>query len=401
MSQPSNEAEVENVLSAIRRLIQDGGAGRQASPLGRLVLTPALRVVEPTGPMVLRAAEPVPAETPPPAEEAASALDRATTDPLVLLNALPEAAVSPPIPAASEEAAPSGDHGADVIATLDAELAVVPEPALAGPLPESFVLASPAEQVAPLIPAPEWMASFQDAPLPTEGLEAANLSNGPDLALAPALDTAESPLIPEAPELADLMSDPGAEDAALAQGPESAESLLPAEEPDLSDLSHDLGADDAALARSAGPAPESLLPAEDPDLSDLSTDPGAEEAALAQAPDVSVMVPAPEPAIEEPVALQAIPSEEAEAPAELTSAAAQGAPGEEGRAPAPDTLSPEPAADASAPPPVSWPDEATLRALVAEAVREELRGELGERLTRNLRKLVRREVMQAIALREG
>ncbi len=54
-----------------------------------------------------------------------------------------------------------------------------------------------------------------------------------------------------------------------------------------------------------------------------------------------------------------------------------------------------------APPPApSWPDEAALRALVAEAVREELRGELGEKLTRNLRKLVRREVMQALALRE-
>ena len=38
---------------------------------------------------------------------------------------------------------------------------------------------------------------------------------------------------------------------------------------------------------------------------------------------------------------------------------------------------------------------------VAEAVREELRGELGEKLTRNLRKLVRREVMQALALREN
>jgi hypothetical protein len=38
--------------------------------------------------------------------------------------------------------------------------------------------------------------------------------------------------------------------------------------------------------------------------------------------------------------------------------------------------------------------------MVAEAVREELRGKLGEKLTRNVRKLIRREVMQALALRD-
>ena len=42
-------------------------------------------------------------------------------------------------------------------------------------------------------------------------------------------------------------------------------------------------------------------------------------------------------------------------------------------------------------------DEAALRALIAEVVREELTGDLGERMTRNLRRLVRREVQQALA----
>lgn len=45
-------------------------------------------------------------------------------------------------------------------------------------------------------------------------------------------------------------------------------------------------------------------------------------------------------------------------------------------------------------------DDAALRALVAEIVREELRGPLGERMTRNLRKLVRREVSRALAMRD-
>lgn len=45
-------------------------------------------------------------------------------------------------------------------------------------------------------------------------------------------------------------------------------------------------------------------------------------------------------------------------------------------------------------------DEAALRALVARMVREELRGPLGERITRNVRKLVRREVYRILASRD-
>ena len=46
-------------------------------------------------------------------------------------------------------------------------------------------------------------------------------------------------------------------------------------------------------------------------------------------------------------------------------------------------------------------DEAALRALIAEVVREELRGEFGERVTRNLRKLVRQELLRVLAARDG
>lgn len=45
-------------------------------------------------------------------------------------------------------------------------------------------------------------------------------------------------------------------------------------------------------------------------------------------------------------------------------------------------------------------DELALREMVAELVREELRGELGERMTSNIRKLVRREILRAQSLRE-
>ena len=45
-------------------------------------------------------------------------------------------------------------------------------------------------------------------------------------------------------------------------------------------------------------------------------------------------------------------------------------------------------------------DEAMLRDLVGEIVRQELQGALGERITRNVRKLVRREIHRALAAHE-
>jgi hypothetical protein len=42
-------------------------------------------------------------------------------------------------------------------------------------------------------------------------------------------------------------------------------------------------------------------------------------------------------------------------------------------------------------------DEETLREIIAEVVREEFAGQLGERITRNVRKLVRREIRQMLA----
>jgi hypothetical protein len=45
-------------------------------------------------------------------------------------------------------------------------------------------------------------------------------------------------------------------------------------------------------------------------------------------------------------------------------------------------------------------DEETLRTLVSDIVREELQGALGERITRNVRKLVRREIHRALAAQD-
>jgi hypothetical protein len=46
-------------------------------------------------------------------------------------------------------------------------------------------------------------------------------------------------------------------------------------------------------------------------------------------------------------------------------------------------------------------DEDDLRPIVARMIREELQGELGERITRNVRKLVRREILRALAARDA
>ena len=45
-------------------------------------------------------------------------------------------------------------------------------------------------------------------------------------------------------------------------------------------------------------------------------------------------------------------------------------------------------------------DEAVLRDLVRDLIREELQGSLGERIMRNVRKLVRVEVARALSLHD-
>ncbi|WP_120633241.1 hypothetical protein [Ruegeria sp. EL01] len=49
---------------------------------------------------------------------------------------------------------------------------------------------------------------------------------------------------------------------------------------------------------------------------------------------------------------------------------------------------------------VATMDEEELRRLIAEVVRQELQGALGERITRNVRKMVRREIARALAALE-
>jgi hypothetical protein len=74
---------------------------------------------------------------------------------------------------------------------------------------------------------------------------------------------------------------------------------------------------------------------------------------------------------------------------------------------------PEPAAQdwAEEPQPQAWAqgeaddiqdlDEDTLREIIRDVIREELQGQMGERITRNIRKLVRAEIHRALTLRDA
>lgn len=86
--------------------------------------------------------------------------------------------------------------------------------------------------------------------------------------------------------------------------------------------------------------------------------------------------------------ISAITTEEAE---QMTQAQAWKAPEQEAREPE-DILLAEAAEERIL-------DEETLREIVTQTVREELMGELGERITRNVKKLVRREIQRALAER--
>lgn len=64
---------------------------------------------------------------------------------------------------------------------------------------------------------------------------------------------------------------------------------------------------------------------------------------------------------------------------------------------APVATPPKPATEEQTAP---FQDEVALRALVSEIIREELQGELGNRITRNVRKLVRQEIETAMKARK-
>jgi hypothetical protein len=324
MSEPKSNGEIEDVLSSIRRLVaEEGKPGAPVPPAaeaGKLILTPALRVV----------ADPEEAE-PPPDAEATVVLSSGTAEPASELA--PEPATEP-APAAGEASPP------DLVASIGA---------------------------ATDLDAREWESETGDAWSAER--------DAPEVAALMRTAAIEVPVQPGAPS--------GAEDAdPFAVAPEAP---VAAADP-FEALS--AAPDDGAEAR----PPVVMAEGDDP-WPDAVPEPEIAEASAGithDVPDAAVAARPPEPG--------PVPEAAAAALQDVPPAAVP-----DGDLPAAAFVRPGPRTAGATPPFFGLEDEdgpfdeEALRDLVREAIREELQGPLGERITRNLRKLVRAEVQRALA----
>jgi hypothetical protein len=429
MSESRTHVEIEDVLSSIRRLVsQDGQLPRRtglfraaesslptadpAAPQSQpecLVLTPALRVVEPEPESPIAGA----AEAPP---TSAQGYEDPQGDP----------APSPPETTA-EDSWPS-DALADwqaADATLSLEVAKVgPQPTTTGeddPTGAAVVF-DPGWRMPP--PAPDLQDEISRLESTIAELEAAVAASDEafepeqgdvfaDAAAAPALAAAFVPAEPR-----DTAPRPETS-AATAPAPEPAQMPQPEPEPE------------PEFSAAAGPE---LTPEQPAAMPEPAEEP---EAPAESAPDLATLPDAADEPASEPLAaavewVDPINPSEAELTAsdwaeEMTEAEANIAALEaasprrlhladaapESKAPEAPTSSyaqmqSEAEADLIAAvhdsllqdPEDSLIDEEALRELVSEIIRQELQGTLGERITRSVRKLVRREIARALAGRD-
>ncbi len=393
MSEPVTHAEIEDVLSSIRRLVSETGRGAEAAtvrmtpkPATRLVLTPALRVPD------------ADLARPAPSHQAAS-------------RAEPEAVTSHP----------------DLVSRA-------PQPRVAElerSASENAPASSAVEPVTPAEAAPRILAARATSkpPLPSEAAPVA--TEAPSLTEQLTFRIREHVAAIERRDETGTEAEPSPDDASgdVGEMPRSAALKVEADAPwqDPAATLYEVALEsDAALAaepleEKSGAVAESPEPVSDetrPDLrpqfepsprvaavvrriAELETA-GRNDAGLSSGgvPDLNEdeieAVPASGPSVdtiqwedhlEAPFAdsVEAVQADSpllAEEDAALTQAAAE-------------ELTMERLATQE-----DFLDEESLRALVADIVREELQGALGERITRNVRKLVRREIQRALAAQD-
>ncbi|MCE8005932.1 hypothetical protein [Aestuariivita sp.] len=336
MSEPVKNAEIEDVLSSIRRLVSEDqrkpAAPRPAEPSSlseRLVLTPALRVPDAVDePEVSEVVAPEPDESFGPCEEfdAQGEREDSATD--------PEAEMADP-----EHSHDDDSHDAPGV---DANQAAD---------------ASEDEEAASDGAAHDALAAM------LQGDQNEDDGNGEDLTEAADQNepTAEEPVwadpdttLYEAAAQADQSADTG--DNAPSDGPDA----------------RPLGDKIAALEKVIAGTDDQWEP----------DDPGADDYAGTDVETLEWEDTDPD-ADEMPTPTQAAPE-----------AAVVDAPYEDEPVDMADTLDPDLSREDA------LLDEEALRELVADIVREELQGALGERITRNVRKLVRREIHRALAVQE-
>ncbi|MBW6506042.1 MAG: hypothetical protein K0B00_04740 [Rhodobacteraceae bacterium] len=404
MSDQRNPVEIEDVLSSIRRLVsQDGQAPRRtglfraaeahapAPPATEtkpevpdtLVLTPALRVVAaPSG-----------------AQPAAQAPDLQPDEiaPDLLADAVPDT-LDGSAGGWPSDAAFSSDAGQDGALSLDVVPQDAPAPAAEGPEVEGAALVFDPGWPMPVPPAPDLAApDLTDEISRLENtiaeLEAAVAASdetfepeqgdpfalsGQAAGLAAAFDVDEpaavepSPYGTDTPDLTDPHAGAPAAGAEIV-APDAPEFVPPEPEP---------------ASGSAAEAVEWVDPI-DPREAELTASDWADEAA------------APDESLAEPTAARRLHLADAQSAApqlvsppssyvQMQDVAEQ------------ELLDADDAVDSDllGSGEDTLIDEESLRALVSEIIREELQGTLGERITRSVRKLVRREIARALAGRD-
>jgi len=357
MSDPVTHAEIEDVLSSIRRLVSEDSRGQPAAPepAARLVLTPALRVQAPeNGPENLDSS---PSDDEPAAEAAEAAIptdeDSAASFPAGTVAAaeIAEAAEAlagePPIAfrhrsAFESEAADTQDKAepGSSPAALQPDAGPEREPALAD--------APWADPSATLYSA----AADADGPKEALGTTAAAVSG----AAGPASGTAGARAASVVRKIAELEARSSRSEE---RGQQHWEPDSQTEAPFAGTVTDTIEWRDEPLSASR---------AVQDSRRDAADEEAAEAAEMASSEDTAAEAIAAEP-------LAGAASAETVAQTAFTDAALE-------------TLGE--AAD-------TYLDEDSLRDLVAGIVREELQGPLGERITRNVRKLVRREIHRALA----
>ena len=379
MSDPMTNTDVEDVLASIRRLVSDnarpGAASVQQPPSDRLVLTPSLRVPEADSTDEIEDVDADSAEMEAEADAddgqmaifSRSAFSREKSEDKAKIDVRAQGYV------------PADDN--DLIASLSSEGFSAPLSASNGHVKEDAGADTDLadEDARYLTEETEGVADAEEA-------RADPAMSGAD----GAADTSESPEVPE--DWADEV------DGALTQVTDEDSGQTTAKPaPMPKSLSEKI----AALETLVGERRDQFEP----------DDPGVDAYAGTEPPAMEW-----EDADEEPV--EGGQTHEPDAPFEVTEVEAVAPEVPEAEAPEPEADDPEPGTDARATPDVPRVDEAAgvaaalfasdadvldedaLRELISDIVREELQGALGERITRNVRKLVRREIHRALAAQD-
>ncbi|GAB5448395.1 hypothetical protein [Gymnodinialimonas sp.] len=389
MSDPAKTPEeIEDVLASVRRLVSDHApkndsvapqadapSAEAPAPSEALVLTPSFRVTDPEDPWVPVTSSPEPEDAAP---------EDITAD----------------APATEEVSAPE-----DLIAEIVTADAAVPADDLTDIAPETddaewrpddrlahYDAVGGAEDAADT--PQEWVDDHSDA------------ASEDDIADLIRLDGADVPVADFESETGDDNWPEGGAEAALLTlvarrdpVPEAEDEVSPDEAADETHADSEEAADAALIEEAPDPQPEDEIAEEEP--SDAIE--AAEEQAEDTAPEYSsdsgeTEEPLETPFVEDPDATTVEEAVEAEA-AQADATVSDDIPASD------EPMAETPVEDlGDTQSPFTFPetdegilDEDTLREIIVEVVREELQGVLGQRITRNVRKMVRREIRLALA----